>query len=208
MPPEDERPSQNEPSGEQGTRRRKTLARFEMMPGLVEQDPLDPKAFADIVAGHREFIASGGGGGYWETLTSSSERKIGVVFGVYRPAHQGQTDGEQAKLSHKRMDGLDLRKVELPYADLCGASGRTQDLSDANLAGCLATDSDFSGSNFENADLSGADFSRADLAGCNFRNADLSRTDFENADLSGADLRGAKIDATRFPGAELGGVLF
>jgi Pentapeptide repeats (8 copies) len=179
------------------------VTRYQMMAILVDQKPLAADEFAKIVAQHRKFIASGGGGGCWHTFVTEGDAETGVVLGVYVGQENDEATGVQAELSHKRLDGLDLRGVELPFADLCGVSCRGQDLRGANLSGSLITDADFAGSNFQKADLSGADFSRTDLTGCDFRKANLSGTDFENADLSGADLRGANVKGTRFPGAKM-----
>lgn len=181
--------------------------RYEMMTILMDEHPLTEAEFAAIQARHREFIASGGGGGRWETFVTPGGTETGIVLGVYVGQRNAAAAGEQAQLAHKRLDGLDLRGAELPYADLCGVSCRAQDLSGANLAGSLATDADFEGTSFRGANLAGADFSRANLRGCDLRDANLTRTDFENADLTDVDLRGATLDQTRLHGALMPGVL-
>jgi uncharacterized protein YjbI with pentapeptide repeats len=183
------------------------LVRYQMMAILMDETPIPEEVFALIRAQHREFIASGGGGGHWETFVTSGGTETGIVLGVYVGQQNQEATGAQAQLSHKRLEGLDLRGLELPYADLCGVSCRAQDLSGANLAGSLVTDSDFEGSSLRGANLAGADFSRANLRGCDLREADLTRTDLENADLTGADLRDAKLNKTRLHGVLMPGVL-
>jgi hypothetical protein len=186
---------------------KKPPIRYNMMRLLVEKNPLSAEEFAQIVKQHQEFIASGGGGGRWQTFVTPGDTETGVVLGVYTDQPNKDTAGAQAQLEYKRLDGLDLRGIALPYANLCGVSCREQDLRGANLEGSLITDSDFSGSNFQKANLRSADFSRADLMNCDFRDADLSNTDFENADLTGSDMRGASIVGARFTNAVMDGVL-
>jgi uncharacterized protein YjbI with pentapeptide repeats len=176
------------------------------MAALVSPYMLSDEEFAEIVARHRDFIASGGGGGRWQTFATAGPG-VGEVFGVYLDQEQEETVGEQAQLQHARLSGLDLRGVELPYANLCGVLCQDQDLSGANLSGALLTDADFSGSNFEGADLAGADFSRSDLVCCNLRDANLEGADFENADLMGADLRGAQMEGAHLAQAYMEHVL-
>jgi hypothetical protein len=182
-------------------RQKQKPVRYAMMAILMDEEPLAADEFARILAAHHEFIASGGGGGHWETLVTDGGTETGVVLGVYLGQDNPEASGEQAQLQHKRLEGLDLVGVELPYAGLCGVCCREQDLRRANLAGCLATDADFSGANFQDANLAGADLSRADLCGCDFRGASLRGTDLENANLSGADLRGARTEGARLKGA-------
>ena len=174
------------------------LPRYKAMALLVDQSPLDPEAFATILEQHREFIASGGGGGRWLTLVTEDDPATGLIMGLYEGEQNKDAKGAQANLEHKRLDGLDLRGVQLPYANLLGVSARAQNFKSANLAGSLATDADFTGANFEGANLSGADFSRSELSGCNFRGANLANTDFQNADLSAADLSEANTIGTSF----------
>ena len=179
-------------------------ARYPAMAALVDKTPLALEVFADVLAQHRVFIDSGGGG-VWETFRTPSETDS-IIFGVYQAVAEA-AEGTQADLSLKRLDGLVLRGVALPYANLCGVWCRGQNLRGANLEGILATDSDFTGSNFHHATLAAADFSRAELARCDFRGANLSHTDFERADLSGADLRGATLDGASFLDATMKDVL-
>jgi len=185
-----------------GGKSRRRLVRYKQMATLVSAYTLSAEEFAEIVARHQEFIASGGEGGRWQTFATAGPG-TGVVFGTYLDQEHQETAGEQAQLEHARLHGLDLRGVQLPYANLCGVLCRDQDLGGANLSGSLLTDADFSGSSFQGANLSGADFSRSDLVRCNLRDADLSDTDFENADLTGADLRGARMEGARFTGAAM-----
>lgn len=187
---------------ERGGKKRRRVVRYRTMASLVDTQPLADEEFAEIVAQHREFVDSGGGGGSWHTFATGG-LSTGVVIGVYVGQEGKETAGAQAQLAHGRLDGLNLRGVQLPFADLCGVSCRDQDLRGANLSGSLLTDADFSGSDFQGASLAGADFSRSDLMRCSFRDADLTHADFENADLTGADLRGATLEGAKFAGAAM-----
>ena len=180
------------------------VTRYPAMTQMVASLPLDPEEFAETLAAHAEFIAGGGGGGRWETMITTADESLAIVFGIYlgpKPA-----TGEQASLAHSRLDGLPLRGAQLPFADLCGSYGRDQDLSGANLAGSLLVDSDFVGANFDGANLAGADLSRAELMHCSFRGANLRDADLEKADLTGADLTGADTTGVRWPNTILDGV--
>lgn len=185
-----------------GNKQRRRLIRYKKMAALVSPYVLSAEAFAEIVARHHEFIASGGGEGRWQTFATAGPG-TGIVFGVYVGPQREEPAGAQAELQHARLSGLDLRGVALPYASLCGVLCRDQDLAGADLTGALLTDADLSGSSFEGARLCGADLSRSDLVRCNLRDADLAGADFENADLTGADLRGANLAGTRFVGAAM-----
>ena len=189
-----------------GSKRHQERVRYKAMAGLVPAEALSPEEFAEILAAHGEFIASGGGGGRWQTYATDGPG-VGVVFGVYVGSERAGLPGAQAELQHSRLEGLDLRGVQLPYANLCGVRCRSQDLRGANLSGSLATDADFSDANLEGADLSRADLSRSDLVRCNLRDTDLTHADFEHADLTGADLRGAKLEGAHFAGAQMEQVL-
>ena len=176
-------------------------ARYEMMSLLVDTDPLPRAQLEAILAAHAAFIAAGGGGGRWETFVTSGGFELGVVLGVYVRTGEKVTEGSQADLTHKRLEGLDLTGVELPYANCCGAWCQNQDMSGANLQGSLWVDSDLSGSVLRGANLSGADISRSQLVGCDLRDANLTGADLENADLRNADLSGALLDGARLAGA-------
>jgi uncharacterized protein YjbI with pentapeptide repeats len=198
--PADQPSISNNGSTEAGLHRPKPK-RYSTMPLLTAAQPMPAADFQTTLAAHQEFIGSGGAGGRWETVVTDANLESGIVFGIYLGA--AASAGEQADLGHQRLEGLDLKGVSLPYADLTGCVCMHQDLAGADLRGSLCIDADFTGSSFANARLARCDFSRSELAGCNFRGADLTNADFENANLTGADLRGAKLASTRFTDAVL-----
>lgn len=83
------------------------------------------------------------------------------------------------------------------------------DLSEQNLTGLIAKDSNLSGANFRaaqldhvdlkfakliSADLHGASLSHASLSHCDLQHANLLGADLTGCDLRCADLRGARFD--------------
>ena len=163
---------------------------YKLMWEIAEDSPLSQEQLASIVKKQQAFLAAGGGGGTWEILLTS-----GMVFAIYRgPA------GNEAELRYKKIEGLALRGLVLPYSEWIGSLCRGQDLAGADLTGSVLCDADFTGTSFRNAKLARADFSRSKLVNCDFHGADLSDTDLENADLSYADLCGARMVKTKIPG--------
>ena len=95
-------------------------------------------------------------------------------------------------------DGVPLKWLEAPKANLAGIS-----LPKANLQSC-----NLAGTNLEGANLRGANLAGANLAGANLNQADLVGSDLTSADLRAATLRGtvlwdAKLWETNFANAEM-----
>jgi uncharacterized protein YjbI with pentapeptide repeats len=141
-------------------------------------------------------------------------------------------------LSGIRLDGANLRQVNLSYAVMPFASLRNAELHEADLSFCRCPQADLRGailhgaklpkaelegcdaweSDWENASLEGCDFDHADLGHAKFHqtrlnNANLTQAnlrdcDFEGADLSGAKLKNAICMGTSFQNAILQGVDF
>jgi len=156
--------------------------------GLLDQEPRDPPDRLDelerIVAEHRVFIAEGGGGGKWEP-SGSTWRYSGAL-------------SPPAGLAGKRLEGHDLRGIDLRWADLRSVRCRGQDLSGANLAGSLLTGGDLAGTRFRGARLAGVNFTGAVLAGCDFRDAELEGAVFTEADLTRARIDWACVGRERW----------
>ncbi len=168
-----------------------------LIESLASSSPaLTADEFAEFLSAHERFLASGGAGGFWQSLSVS-----GLPMCIYQGA--AATGGEQAVARLKNLSGLDASGANLEYADLSGTYAIGLNLSGAKLVGSIAVDSIFDGANFEGATLAGVDFSGARLVGANFRDADLTGADFECCDLTGADFTGAKLHNSRFPGAIL-----
>ncbi|MCA9717534.1 MAG: pentapeptide repeat-containing protein [Myxococcales bacterium] len=170
---------------------------IEMVTRLASSsDPLPAAELATLLEGHRQFLAAGGAGGRWETLSVS-----GLPMCIYVGGDAG--GGAQAVFRLKNIAGADLRQAALAYADLSGCYAQGADLTGADLTGSVAIDSVMEGARFDGATLKDVDLSGARLAGASFNGADLRGADLECADLRGADFRGAKLEGSRFPGAKL-----
>lgn len=144
---------------------------------------ISPKQWEATLKDHAAFLAGGGGGGKWQTM-SVGEGPGGLVLGVYLGPKSEL--GKQAAVSQSNLEDLDLKRVELPYANILGVKCCKRDFEGANLEGSLFTDSDFTGTSFKNANVSKADFSRSVMVDCDFTGANVTGTDFENVDLTNA----------------------
>jgi uncharacterized protein YjbI with pentapeptide repeats len=145
---------------------------------------------------HREFLDSGGDGGYFEGLEVA-----GMPLNVYMG---NGSRGTQLVMRMKKFNsGTDLSNQNLAYSELSGMFGEGVNFRGALLDGSHMTYSFFAGADFTGASLVGADLTGCDLRGASFRDADLTDTDFEIANCEGADFTGAILDDTKFPGTNL-----
>ena len=126
------------------------------------------------------------------------------VWQKWRKEHPEQSvDLVQAELSH-----IDLRGVNLSYAnlkmailyeaDLSGANFCKADLSEADLRSTYLQEANFLGANLSNAKLNSADLINAYIDECELVSANL-----EKANLSGALLEGANLSKANFTEANL-----
>ena len=119
-------------------------------------------------------------------------------------------------LSETNLQGIDLKGVDLRYANLSGA-----DLSNANLSGADFTnttlrllgqlDKSLKNANLSGANLSGVDLRNKDLTGANLTGVDLKNKDLNGADLSNIDFRkidltGTSLSNVNLSGANMSGV--
>ena len=109
-----------------------------------------------------------------------------------------EEEGKCADLSD-----VNLRRADLPGADLIGADLRRANLSDANLYRTNLTGADLTGANLSSANFFGADLSRVDLSGADLSGAYLTSANLSSADLTGANLRGADLEWSVLTGADL-----
>ena len=152
------------------------------------------KEWKALLSGHKEFLGSGGDGGYFELL-----QVAGLPLCIYQGATA--TKGKQLVLRLKNAKGQSAKKANLSYADLSGSYCEGVDFSGADLSHSILTDAIFVNANFSGAKLEGTDFSGSKLHGANFQKAELEGTDFEGADLTGADLSKTDTSKAKFPGA-------
>jgi uncharacterized protein YjbI with pentapeptide repeats len=122
----------------------------------------------------------------------------GVILGFGPPRRP--FDLFRANLSNQWLQGYDLNRADLRFANLTSAI-----LAGANLSLSNLFDADLSGANLTQADLSGANLGLANL-----NRANLTLTILDHADLGGANLNGAILDsailtAAKFDFADLSG---
>ncbi len=159
----------------------------ELMWRIAEGKPLTQTELTQILQAQCQYLAQMVNPGRWQTLLAG-----GIVFAIMEGAPQ-----PPAKLECRKIEGLNLCELDLPWSSWIGSTCRGQDLSKANLSCSLLCDCDFTGSSFEGATLSYADLSRAVFHKCNFRGAHLVCADLENIDFTGADMRGVELEAVK-----------
>lgn len=98
--------------------------------------------------------------------------------------------------------------LNLPKADLSGASFHQSKLVKINFQGAILHNADFgraslSNANFRDANLVRAYFGTADLEGADFRGADLSFAYLLNANMRGANLCGANLSSAKVTDEQL-----
>ena len=117
-------------------------------------------------------------------------------------------------------DGISLRGLDTPNAELVDIQLPKANLSKANLRECDLSNANLSYANLDNANLlqaklSGANLShakfgfavlsQANLSSANLSNANLICADLSNANLSGANLKDASLSGANLSGAYLTG---
>ncbi len=110
-------------------------------------------------------------------------------------------------------DGVPLKWLEAPKANLTGIALPKANLQNCNLAGAILERANLRGANLRGANLAGADLSHADLVGSDLTGADLraailrSATLWEanlwEADLANAELRWADLNQPQLDNAKL-----
>ncbi len=159
--------------------------------------PITVTQFNSMIEKHHDFLATGGAGGTWETLSVA-----GMVLGIYRGS-KGE-EGEQIGFERTHLPKrLDFQGAQIPFSNFCGCYCPNQNFVEADLSFSLFTDAMLEKTSFAKTNLQNTDFSRAFLQGSDFSFANLQGADFENCDLTGADFTGANLEGSRFPGAIL-----
>ncbi len=170
-----------------------------------------PSNFIEIMANHKKFLESGVEGGRWEILSLTED----LILGIYLK-HSKQTKPntpsdrkDQALLSLHNLEKLELKNINLSYANCAQVYAEKKDWLNSNLEGSLFVDSILNESIFKNANLNRVDFSRSDMINCDFQGATLKHADFENCNLTGANFKGCIIDdGTSFRNAILENAIF
>ncbi|HBE17665.1 MAG TPA: globin [Cyanobacteria bacterium UBA11149] len=107
-------------------------------------------------------------------------------------------------------DGVSLRELQSPRAQLDKINLHNADLSEANLSEADLNNSDLSNSNFSNANLNkailnGANLSHANLSFSSLSQANLSSANLSHANLVCTDLSNANMTGANLINATLGG---
>ncbi|MEM9003584.1 MAG: pentapeptide repeat-containing protein [Cyanobacteria bacterium P01_F01_bin.86] len=118
-------------------------------------------------------------------------------------ANLSQIQLPQAQIVEANLQGADLREADLHRVDLTGAQLRGANLQKANLRGANLRGANLQETNLRDTDLTGANLQEADLRGASLRSAVLWKTRFLGADLADAELKWAELQGTELNGAKL-----
>jgi uncharacterized protein YjbI with pentapeptide repeats len=122
-------------------------------------------------------------------------------------------------LREVRLEGANMRDMDLRGANLEGARLEGVNLGGAHLDRARFVNARLEGSNLDSAGLQSADFTSAEVIAANMRNADLRNASFQNAIVCSDDteviedggtrtVRIGKTDCVRLDGADLHGANF
>jgi hypothetical protein len=109
----------------------------------------------------------------------------------------------KAHLAEANLKAADLREADLHKATLVGAQLQQANLQRANLRGANLQGANLQGANLRDTDLTGANLQDADLSGASLRSAELWETKFLGANLENAELKWAELQGTELNGAKL-----
>lgn len=174
---------------------------------------------------------------YEEQRIALTQQELNAVMAAHDRYLHRLSGGARAKLSHAKLDGLNLANRDLTEADFAGAS-----LVGANVSGSNLESASFYCGDLRNCDLRSSRLPRADLRGASFNGARLTfalldgadlraatmmfsgpggisiisrdktkggpAVDFSNCSLKGASFGNAKLEGANFSGALLQGATF
>lgn len=109
----------------------------------------------------------------------------------------------EANLSEANLQGADLRETCLHHTNLSRANLRGTNLQTTNLKGANLRGVNLQRANLRDTNLTGADLREANLKGANLRGAELWKAQFLGADLTDADLKWAELQGIELHGAKL-----
>lgn len=167
--------------------------------------------FITTIENHKKFLESGKEGGKWEILSLTEDLILAIYINPL-PSNQPKPNAnpkDQAILCLYDLEKLELKNINLNYANCAQVYAEKKDWSYSNLEGSLFVDSILNECVFKNTNLNGVDFSRSDMINCDFKGASLKHADFENCNLTGANFKGCIIDdETSFRNAILENAIF
>lgn len=124
---------------------------------------------------------------------SLSEIKLEMDIRSHKPSNNVNGDDILNQIKLSKDNNINLRKLSLRYANLCGAYMDGMDLFEADLEGAWLY-----GAHLRNANLRKANLKNAWLEGAYMENADLEDANGEGALFTGAHLEGANLRDAHF----------
>ncbi|WP_346289475.1 pentapeptide repeat-containing protein [Sphaerothrix gracilis] len=127
----------------------------------------------------------------WRVIDSAAAAKVSTSYARQRALQDLHHDG----ISLRGLDapGANLAQIELPEANLQGA----------NLQGVILCGANLQRVDFRGANLRGADLQKANLKGVNLRGVNLHKANLRDAILTGASLQEANLTGASLRAAEL-----
>jgi hypothetical protein len=137
----------------------------------------------------------------WRIIDNATANKLSTSYARIRALEDLHKDG--VPLRSLEAPKANLVKIHLPQAHLAEANLEEADLREANLSSADLSEAILYGANLQKANLRGVNLRGANLQQANLRDADLTGANLQDADLTGANLRGAELWKAKFLGANL-----
>ena len=137
----------------------------------------------------------------WRVIDTAAAAKVTSSYARNKALRDLHRDG--VPLKWLEAPKANLAGIELPRADLecCNLAGTN--LEGANLRGANLVGANLAGANLNHADLVGSDLSTADLRAATLRGTNLSGANLWETDLSNAEMRWAEFDQAQLAGSKL-----
>jgi hypothetical protein len=137
----------------------------------------------------------------WRIIDNATANKLSTSYARIRALEDLHKDG--VPLRSLEAPKANLVKIYLPQAHLAEANLEEADLREANLSSADLSEAILYGANLQKANLRGVNLRGTNLQQANLRDADLTGANLQDADLTGANLRGAELWKAKFLGANL-----
>lgn len=137
----------------------------------------------------------------WRIIDHAAAARLSTSYARCRALEDLHKDG--VPLRCLEAPGANLIQIKLAHAVLVEANLAAADLREATLAAANLSRAQLQGANLQGTNLRGANLQSADLTGANLQDADLTGATLQAANLRGASLRGAELCRAQFLGANL-----
>lgn len=137
----------------------------------------------------------------WRVIDTAAAAKVTTSYARNKALRDLHHDGVPLKwleAPKANLAGIKLPRANLECCNLAGTNLEGANLRGANLAGA-----NLAGANLSHADLVGSDLSTADLRAATLRGTNLTGANLWETDLSNAEMRWAEFDQTQLSGAKL-----